>query len=490
VSREACTLGIDLGTRSVKAMLLSDDGRTLGLASAGYDVSAPHPGWAESSPDDWWQAVAVSVREACAAHRGAEVRAIGLSGQMHGVVLCHADSRPVRPAVLWADQRARGELDTFRDLAPPLRSSLGNPLAAGMAGPILRWLSHHEADAARGARWALQPKDWLRLCMTGIAGAEHSDASATLLYDIQSETWASPVLGSLGLNPKFLAPIAGSATVAGELLPAAAHHLGLPVGIPIAHGGADAPCAALGLGLVAPGRVMLSVGTGAQFLAPTASARPHPQFLTHAFRGTTESGWYAMAAVQNAGLALEWVLSGLGANWDAAYEALAETPPGAGGVTFLPYLSGERTPLMDANVRGGWMGVGLEHDRSHLLRAAFEGVAFALKHALAAFETLNIDPTEFVVAGGGATHPVWRTLLADVLESPLTLTSVDAASARGAALLAQVAIGWFDDVAATAASAPAPTESTAPSPSSGAYDAPYAAFIDRTFRAAGRRIPG
>jgi xylulokinase len=486
VSREACTLGIDLGTRSVKAMFLARDGRVLGLTSAQYAVDAPRHGWAESSPEEWWEAVTQAVRALIDSCPDAEICGIGLSGQMHGVVLCDADSRPLRPAILWADQRTRDEVDAFRHLAEPLRRSLGNPLATGMAGPICLWLARHEPDVLSAARWALQPKDWLRLRLTGVAGSDHSDASATLLYDIETQDWASPVLSAIGLDPALMPPIGSSGSRAGELRAAAADALGLRAGLPVAHGGADTPCAALGLGLVEPGQVLLTVGTGAQLFAPTAGALPHPRVLTHTFRSTVEAGWYAMAAVQNAGLALEWVLAALGTTWESAYEALDATLPGAGGVTFLPYLSGERTPLMNPDIRGGWSGVGLEHDRRHLLRAALEGVAFALRHAMAALSDLDVDAPELLVAGGGSTHPQWRALLADVLGRPLRGTEVNAASARGAALLGQVAIGWFADVAETRAAAPqaglviVPDRTLRPG-----YEAAYETFINRTLAATG-----
>lgn len=485
MSETACTLGIDLGTRSVKAMLLSEDGRALGLSSADYAVNAPRHGWAESSPDEWWSAVCVAVRAVRASCADAEIQAIGLSGQMHGVVLCEAGSRPLRPAVLWADQRARDEVAVFRALAEPLRRSLGNPFAPGMAGPICRWLAWNEPDVVSAARWALQPKDWLRLRLTGEAGSEHSDASATLLYDIETGDWAWPVMSALGLDPGLLPPIGGSGSPTGGLRPEAAEALGLPSGLPVAHGGADTPCAALGLGLVRPGPVLLTVGTGAQLFAPTTGALAHPRLLTHAYRSTAESGWYVMAAVQNGGLALEWVLTALGATWEGAYAALGETRPGADGVTFLPYLSGERTPLMNPDVRGGWFGVGLEHDRRHLLRAALEGVAFALRHAMTALVDLGIDPAELLVAGGGASHPAWRVLLADVLGRPLRGADVEAASARGAALLGQVASGWFATVAETARVAPKSEEATEPDPMvADAYNAAYGTFIERTFAVA------
>src|SRR5918995_6781154 len=245
--------GLDLGTSSVKALLLTDDGAVLGEGSASYAVSAPRPGGAESSPEDWWEAV-VEATVSAVGLRGAEVTALGLSGQMHGVVLTDERGLPLRSAVLWADARSGGELAAYRELDGDLDRRLANPPAVGMAGPSLLWLRDQEPGVFTSARWALQPKDWLRLRLTGEAAAEPSDASATLLYDLRHDDWDHPVVETLGLRPSLLAPLVASADVAGTLTREAAESLGLRAGLPVAAGGGDTPAAQPGGGGPPPRR--------------------------------------------------------------------------------------------------------------------------------------------------------------------------------------------------------------------------------------------
>ncbi len=477
-------LGLDLGTGSVKALLLDEGGATLGEGSAPYPVRAPQAGWAESSPEDWWEAVLQATRSAVGPG-GAEVQALGLSGQMHGVVLAGGGGDPLRPAVLWADARSGEHLGAYRGLAGDLRRRLANPPAVGMAGPSLLWLRDHEPGVYASARWALQPKDWLRLRLTGEAAAEPSDASATLLYDLIADDWAYPVVEALGLRAGLLAPLVASAGVAGTLKEDAARDLGLRAGLPVAAGGGDTAAAMLGGGLLRPGAVQLTVGTGAQIVTPKDAPEPDPRGSTHLYRAATADPpglWYSMAAIQNAGLALEWVRRVLGVSWEGVYAEAFAIPPGAGGVVFLPYLSGERTPRFDPSARGAWTGLGLDHDRGHLLRAALEGVAFALREGLEALESTGIPVTEVRLAGGGAgggSGGPWRQLLADVLGRPLRLLPEGVspvASARGAALLAGLASGVYRSVEDTLALAPEPKHSVHPGEAAPDYEEPYARY--------------
>ena len=439
-------LGLDLGTSSVKALLLDEGGAVFGEGSASYAVRAPRPGWAESAPENWWAAV-LEATDAAVGRRGTEVTALGLSGQMHGVVLADGLGFPLRPAVLWADARSGAQLAAYRRLDEDLGRRLANPLAVGMVGPSLLWLRDQEPDAYASARWALQPKDWLRMRMTGEAATEPSDASATLLYDLLADDWSYAAAEDLGLRAELLAPLLPSAGVAGTLEGEAAGNLGLREGLPVAAGAADTAAAMLGTGLLRPGPVQLTVGTGGQVVTPKEEPDPHGR--THLYRAAVPGLWYSMAAVQNAGLALEWVRRVLGASWNDVYEEAFAVPPGSGGVTFLPYLSGERTPRFDPGARGAWTGLGLDHTRGHLLRAALEGVAFALREALEALEDQGTLAPELRLAGGGTrggSGEPWRQLLADVLGRPLWLLPDEissVASARGAAFLAGLASGIY-----------------------------------------------
>jgi len=437
-------LGIDLGTSSVKVLLLGSDGTVFAEASHAYDVRAPHPGWSETDPEAWWTAVVAAVGQAVGSRRG-DVQAIGLSGQMHGVVLTGAQGQALRPAVLWSDARANAELDQYRALSVAKRRALANPIAVGMAGPSLIWLRDNEAEVYRSARWALQPKDWLRLRLTGEAATDPSDASATLLYDVQRDRWAHDVIEVLGLRQDFLPPVLGSAHVAGSLSASAASELGLPAGMPVAVGASDTAAAALGSGLVRDGDAQLSVGSGAQLISITTSPKAAPEFGLHLYRAAGPNTFYTMAAMQNAGLALEWVLSVLGLTWDEAYELAANVEPGCDGVSFLPYLVGERTPHLNPHACGSWFGLRRQHTRAHLMRAALEGVAFAVRDGLKAMQEAGIHPSTLRLAGGGTQRSFWRQLLADTLREALQVSGVTNASARGAAFLAALATGTSTD---------------------------------------------
>jgi xylulokinase len=466
-------LGLDLGTGSAKALLIDASGAVRGEGTASYPVRSPRPGWAESDPRDWWDGCAKASRAAVRGG-GASVSALGLCGQMHGVVLSCDAGRPLRQAMIWADTRSDGMLARYRELDAELLRALANPLVPGMAGPSLLWLHDNEPGAYRAARWALQPKDWLRLRLTGEALSEPSDASATLLYDLEADRWSEPVIEALGLRRDLFPTLVPSETRVGTITREAAGALGLPAGLPVAAGAGDSAAALLGSGLLAPGPVQLTVGTGAQILSPRESSVPDPHLRTHLYRAAHDhpSGrYYSMAAIQNAGLALEWALKALGTSWDDAYREAFSVRPGAGGVTFLPYLSGERTPHLDPGARGAWVGLGLAHGRAHLLRAAFEGVAFALRDGLESLEEAGVLAPELRLAGGGTSKAPWRQLLADVLGRPLGLlpySVAPTASARGAALLAGLAQGAYTSVEETLLLAPDVQETVLPHD-----DAPY-----------------
>ncbi|MEH2002998.1 MAG: xylulokinase [Nostoc sp.] len=448
-------LGIDLGTGSAKALLLATDGTAIGEASSSYPVHAPHPGWAESEPGDWWLAVALAVRKAVGNHAD-QVQAIAFSGQMHGVVLASESGQPLRPAILWADTRSARQ-NSYHSLDATILERLGNPITAGMAGSILLWLQEYEPNVYAQARWALQPKDWLRLRLTGEVATEPSDASGTLLYDVVSDNWAWDAISVLNLRCDWLPKIIPSSAIAGYLTASASEHLGLKVGLRAIAGAADTAAAALGNGLLEPGLVQLTIGTGAQIITPRSQPILDPHGRTHLYRAAVPNRWYTLAAMQNAGLALEWVRAILGLSWEQVYIKAFSVPPGCEGLTFLPYLTGERTPHLDPYIRGAWVGLGLHHTQAHLMRAALEGVAFALRQGFEALEATGFKATELRLAGGGTVEMPWKQLLTDVLRIPLYATTVAAASARGAALLAGIGIGVYADANDTTKLAATPT---------------------------------
>ncbi|MFC4561069.1 xylulokinase [Nocardiopsis mangrovi] len=426
-------LGIDLGTGSVKAALLAPDGRLGSVATSGYVLSSPEASWSEIDPRLWWDAVVHAVRR-CAGDQAHRVAAIGLSGQMHGVVLTGADGEPVRPAMLWPDARAVTELDRYAALGVDAHRRLANPPMPGAAGPMLAWLGEFEPPALARARWALQPKDWLRLRLTGRAATDPSDAAGTLLYDFDADDWASDIAARLGIRPDLLAPVQPSARQAGGLLPGPADALGLRPGTPVVTGAADTAAAILGTGL-APGGIQLTIGTGAQVVALTDGIGAAPDPRTNVFRTATPDGHYRLAAIVNAGLALEWAVRVFGATWDELYAAAdhhgADTP------SFQPHLAPERGA---PGAAGSFSDLKVGHGRTDLLHAVLVGVADAIAEAVDVLAERGGTPVR--TAGGGARDPRWRRMLERVLDRPLEhVAGADAASVRGAALLAAEGMG-------------------------------------------------
>ena len=445
-----CTLGLDLGTSSAKAVVIDTAGQVLAQASAGYAITSTMAGYAESDPAQWWTAVTACAREAvtAAGHAaGARPSAVGLSGQMHGLVMTSADGAALRPALLWADSRATGSLRAYRCLGSQALARLANPLAPGMTGPMLMWIAEHEPRIYQATRWALPPKDWIRARLTGEFHAEPSDASATLLYDLMGDRWDLEVVSALGLNPGLLAPLLPSAGApAGHLTAEAGTELGLPAGIPVAAGAGDTAAAALGSGIAGHGDIQLTVGTGAQVIRPLVVPVSRADAGVNLYRSATPDGWYHMGATISAGISLNWVREIMNATWEELYASVAR-PGQARDPIFVPHLSGERTPYSDPTLRGSWTSLSLADDRTSLLRSALEGTAFAIRDALDALLGEH-RPAHLRLAGGGSLAAGWRQLLADVLGLPLYAVDVPAASGRGAAVLGAIAAGLLslDDV--------------------------------------------
>lgn len=436
-------LGIDLGTSQVKALLCAADGTVLGRGAAGYQVSTPRDGWAEADPEQWWQAAGAAARSAVGPAT-AEVAGLAVVGQMHGLVLYSERMGVLRPAVTWLDRRADAEAEEFRRLPDSLRAPLGNDPSPGMAGPILLWLARHEPAAYQAADCMLQPKDWLRTRLAGRPGTDPTDASGTLLYDLERGAWAAGLAAALGLRTALLPPIGDPAQVAGPLRPSAAGHLGLRPGIPVAVGASDTAASLHAAGRYgsssAPGWGLLTLGTGGQWIVPGAGASLRPAPGTNLFRAV-DGGTFRLAGAQNVGVTLDWVRRVLGASWAELYDTAAR-PWRPGTPVFLPYLAGER---WDHRGDGGaWTGLALAHQRDDLLRAALEGVAFLLRGQLDDLRRAGCAPERVLLAGGGSRSPAWRQLLADALGISLQPEPEHDAgwlTARGAALVAATAAG-------------------------------------------------
>ncbi len=459
-----CFLGLDLGTSSLKALLVDDAGRVLGRGAAGYSVRYPRSDHAEQDPDEWWWAAVTAARQALAGTDGTvTVVAIGLSGQMHGTVLLGDRDDLLAPAVIWADQRSWREVAeiTARIGAERLIELCGSPVATGFQAATLRWFQREQSELWRRVRTVLAPKDDLRRRLTGVITTEPSDGSGTLLLDVRRRDWSPEVLAALDIPPELLPPVHPSTAVVGQLRPDAAASLGLPPGIPVVAGAGDAPSGALGAGVVEPETMLVSLSTGAQVLVPSTEVRVDGRGRLHTFCGAlppgpARAGWYQMGATLVAGLAMRWlrdrVLDVGGEDADEQMTAwAAEAPVGAGGLLFLPYLVGERTPHMDPRARGAFLGLAARHGRPELVRAVMEGVALACRDAFAVLAEVGATPSSIVLAGGGARSALWQQIMADIFNLPVRPLATAEQSALGAALLAGTGVGRLDPIAASRA---------------------------------------
>ncbi len=473
-------LGLDVGTSSTKALALDLEGEPVAEASAPYAVEHPGPGLAETDPARWWEAVVAATGRLPASVRSA-VRAVGLSGQMHGVVLADAEGAPVRPAILWLDGRAGPALGRYPPQSPAIT---GNATSTGMTGPALAWLREHEPASLRAARWALLAKDWLRLRLTGEAATNPSDATGTLLAG-RDGRWDPGLVAAVGVRAELLPPVVESGGAAGRLTAGAAAALGLPAGIPVAAGAGDTLAAALGSGLVAEESAQLAIGTSAQVVVPRGTWPGFSPRL-NVYRSASPAGlppWCLMAAMLNGGLALEWARAALRLGWEEAFALAFAEGAAASEAVFLPFLTGERTPWMDPDLRAGWMGAGAADDAGSLMRAALTGVAFSIRSGLEALREHGAAPVRLRLAGGGTVHPAFRQLLSDAMGLPLDAVSVPNAAARGAALLGGLAAGALSP-AELPELAPAVTPVAEPR-DPGALAPRYARFLDLRARLAG-----
>ncbi len=450
-------LGLDLGTSSLKAVLFDPQtGQTLATAGQEYPIHKPAPDRAEQNPDDWWQAAIATTRRVTAQAGRTDVAAISFSGQMHGTVLLDKSGAPLHPAIIWADQRSIAACAQLTlGLGPERYAAIAGTLpAVGFQGATLVWLAEHQPELLARTDKVILPKDYVRLRLTGQAATEVSDAASTGLFDITRREWAGEILAGVGLRPSLMPPVLDSTAVAGPLTAAAAAELGLPAGIPVVAGCADQPAQAIGNGLIAPGLASVTVGSGGQVFVPlqpdTDGMRTDPRL--HVFNHAVPGMWYVLGAILSAGLSLRWLrgLTGLAGQPDAyaIFSAEAATiSPGADGLIFLPYLSGERTPLMDPLARGAFIGLTAYHTRGHLARAVMEGVAMALRQALEISLSLGGQVERVIAAGGGAESAVWRQILAEVMGRSLQQSLLSEQAGVGAALLAGVGAGVYPNLA-------------------------------------------
>jgi len=426
-------LGIDLGTGSVKLML-AGGGQKVSSASEAYPVDAPFPGFAETGVEQWLGAIA-RCTERLGVLSGLE--AVGLSGQMHGVVPVSLTRGALHPAILWADQRGKEVFPLLEALPGEFRERLRNSWTAGMALTTILWLKEHRRELYDAADVFLLPKDYLRWALTGVVGTEHSDASGTLMYDMETGRWMLDLLSQLGLDPGKLPPIFESGQFVGKINEKGSLASGLPVGVGVCAGAGDTPSAIFGAGLPVEDTIQISIGTGTQVVRLRNSLpRFHPALSL--FVTVRKGVYYQMAGMLNGGLALEWVRSTVGLTWEEFY-AEAETCPAPWDLQFLPYLSGERTPYLNPDARGVWSGLALHHKPIQLLYSALLGVACSVRLGVETIGTAGCH--QYRVVGGSSQYSFWNQLLADILTVPLEVSSLKDASSWGAVRLASEAAG-------------------------------------------------
>jgi xylulokinase len=418
---DTALVGLDVGTTGVKVIAITPDGEVLATALEPYGPSAPQPGWSEQDPEDWW-----SASRAALARLGIQKRRVGLSGQMHGLVCLDERGRPLRPAILWNDQRTAAECAEIEERLglERLIALTGNRALTGFTAPKLLWLRRNEPEVYSRISRIVLPKDYVRLRLTGEWTIDAADASGTLLFDVARRRWSDEVLDALEIPAEWLPPVGESTEVAGA---------------------GDQQAAALGVGVIAPGTVSVVLGTSGVVLAALPGYAHDATARVHAFCHAVPGLWEAMGVMLNAAGALQWLRDALapGASFEELTAEAARWDAGAGGVTFLPYLQGERTPHADPAATASFSGISLRHDRGALVRAVLEGVAYGLRDSLELLRELGVDARAARASGGGAQSRFWLEIVASVLGLPLERCAVDEGSAYGAALLAGVAEGAF-----------------------------------------------
>ncbi len=450
---ETCFLGIDVSTTATKALLVNERGEVVAVASTEYPFETPHPLWSEQDPALWWDGAQKSIRAVIAKSGVAaeNIRGVGLTGQMHGLVLLDEAGKVLRPAILWNDQRTQAQCDTIHQRIGREKfiDISGNVALTGFTAPKILWVAENEPEIYRKARHILLPKDYIRCCLTGEYAMDKADGSGTVLFDLRQRGWSAEILDALQIPAEWLPPTFEGCEFTGVVSAHAAELTGLKPGTPVAAGGGDQAAQAVGVGAVEPGIVGLTVGTSGVLFATTPSALIEPQGRLHAFCHALPGAWHFMGVMLSAAGSLQWYRDTLapGVSFDELVHEAADAPAGSEGLQFLPYLSGERTPYPDPHARGAFIGLSIRHRRAHMTRAVLEGVAFGLKDIFGLVQQAGLrEITQVRASGGGTKSRLWRQILASALGSELVTVNTTEGAAYGAALLAGVGAGAWPDV--------------------------------------------
>ncbi|HSL75641.1 MAG TPA: xylulokinase [Candidatus Limnocylindrales bacterium] len=476
-------VGIDASTTATKAVLVDEAGDVVGIGSSEYGFDVPRPGWTEQSPELWWDGAIASVRQVLASTgvRGVEVAAVGLTGQMHGLVLLDEADGVLRPAILWNDQRTAQACDEVREAVGPERliAITGNTALTGFTAPKLVWVRDHEPEIWSRVAHVLLPKDYVRLRLTGEHALDKADGAGTLLFDLDARDWSPEVLAALGVDRRWMPPTFEGPQVTGVVTAAAAEATGLRAGTPVVAGGGDQSANAVGVGAVRPGVIALSLGTSGVVFATTERPLRDPAGQVHAFCHAVPGRWHLMTVMLSAAGSLRWFRDTLapGEDFGSLVGTAAEVQAGSDGVLFLPYLTGERSPHPDPLARGAFVGLSIGHDRRHLTRAVLEGVAFGLRDGLDQMLATGMPmPSQIRASGGGTASPLWRQILADVLGAEVATVSTTEGAAFGAAVLGAVGAGWYGRVEDATEAFVRVTPAASPGPDGPRYADAHAAY--------------
>ncbi|MFH0750842.1 MAG: xylulokinase [Chloroflexota bacterium] len=476
-------LGIDASTTAVKATLIDESGAVRGVGTSAYDFQVPRPLWSEQEPRLWWDGTVAAIRSVLEASglSGDDVVAVGLTGQMHGAVLLDASDEVLRPAILWNDQRTGAECDAIRRAVGPERlvAITGNDALTGFTAPKLVWVRDHEPDVWRRIAHVLLPKDYVRLLLTGEHAVDKADGAGTLLFDLAARDWSDEVLDALGIDPAWMPRTWEGPEVTGLVTAEAAAATALRPGTPVVAGGGDQAANAVGVGAVVSGRMALSLGTSGVVFATTDAPLFEPAGRVHAFCHAVPGRWHMMSVMLSAAGSLRWFRDAVAPDlpFGDLVATAGEVPAGSGGLWFLPYLSGERSPHPDPLARGAFVGLTLAHDRRHLTRAVLEGVAFGLRDGLDLMVAAGMPaPDQIRASGGGTASPLWRQILADVLDAEIATVNTTEGAAYGAGLLAAVGAGWFPSVESAAEALVTATPMASPGPDTARYAEAHAVY--------------
>jgi xylulokinase len=473
-------LGLDVSTTGAKALLINEKGGVVSSATTPLTLSTPHPLWSEQDPRDWWTGMVKSIRQALelAGVSGSVVTAIGLTGQMHGLVLLDEHGEVLRPAILWNDQRTGAQCDEMRSRLGKQRliQITGNDALTGFTAPKILWVQQNEPEIYARARHILLPKDYIRYRLTGDYAMDKADGSGTILFDLKNRDWSPAILAALEIPANWLPPTFEGPAVTGYVSAAAAAETSLVQGIPVAGGGGDQAAQAVGVGAVQPGIIALTLGTSGVVFATTESPLIEPEGRLHAFCHAVPGRWHFMGVMLSAAGSLQWYRDTLapGVSFDTLVNEAGDVKAGSEGLLFLPYLTGERTPYPDPLVRAAWVGLTVRHTRAHMTRAVLEGVAFGIKDSFRLILQAGLGSIEQVrISGGGAKSGLWRQIMTDVLGVELVTVNTTEGAAFGVALLAGVGAGAYENVPAACEATIQITGRTSPTQATRTYQDYY-----------------